>query len=80
MSGEQGDHPVQILTYDNASKKFMLVSEELEQLLEANNVRDHNIAVISIAGAFRKGKSFMLSFFLRYLNETVRFSIIYILF
>lgn len=68
---EQTDHPVQILTYDKQSKKFQLLSEELQKILEANDVGDHNIAVISIAGAFRKGKSFMLSFFLRYLNETV---------
>lgn len=69
MSAE--DHPIQILSFNKSTKKFELQSDELEKLLEDNNVRDHNIAVISIAGAFRKGKSFMLSFFLRYLNETV---------
>jgi len=34
-------------------------------------VRDKKVVVLSVAGAFRKGKSFLLDFLLRYLDRTV---------
>lgn len=50
---------------------FHLELNELETILARDDIKDHNIAVISIAGAFRQGKSFLLNFFIKYLNAQV---------
>jgi hypothetical protein len=50
---------------------FGLDEEALEKLLLADDVKDRNIVVVSVAGAFRKGKSFILDFFLRYMKSKV---------
>ncbi|XP_048486326.1 atlastin [Plutella xylostella] len=49
---------------------FTLAEEALAELLLRDDVRDRPVVVISVAGAFRKGKSFLLDFFLRYLHHT----------
>ncbi|XP_055310902.1 atlastin-like [Sitodiplosis mosellana] len=46
---------------------FHLELNNLKSILEADDIRDRHVAVVSIAGAFRKGKSFLSNFFLRYL-------------
>lgn len=48
--------------------KFILDDEALERILLQDHVKDKNIVVVSVAGAFRKGKSFLLDFLLRYMN------------
>ncbi|XP_066994905.1 atlastin-like [Anabrus simplex] len=48
---------------------FELDEIALKKVLMRTDVKDTNIVVISVAGAFRKGKSFLLDFFLRYLNS-----------
>jgi atlastin len=50
---------------------FQLDEEKLEEILLSPNVRDKKVVIVSVAGAFRKGKSFLLDFFLRYLNAQV---------
>ncbi|XP_078001092.1 atlastin-2-like [Glandiceps talaboti] len=47
---------------------FELDEEALEKILLRDNIRDKRVIVVSVAGAFRKGKSFLLDFFLRYLH------------
>ena len=47
---------------------FELDVESLENILLSDEVRDKKVVVLSVAGAFRKGKSFLLDFFIRYLN------------
>lgn len=64
----QQHQPIQILKYVKKKKAFELEREALEKILSDNDVKDCNISIVSIAGAFRKGKSFLLSFFLRYLD------------
>lgn len=51
--------------------KFELNIEALEEILWDDEVRDKPVVVLSVAGAFRKGKSFLLDYFLRYLNFKV---------
>ncbi|PVD26453.1 hypothetical protein C0Q70_14130 [Pomacea canaliculata] len=59
--------PIQIVkATDNHT--FELDEERLEEVLLRPDVRNKKVAVVSVAGAFRKGKSFLLDFFLRYLN------------
>jgi len=55
----QEDHSFDL---DLAALKKVLLSEELA---------NRKVVVLSVAGAFRKGKSFLLDYFLRFLNNKV---------
>ncbi|XP_033126667.1 atlastin-2-like [Anneissia japonica] len=48
---------------------FELCEDVLESILLQDHVKGKKVVVLSVAGAFRKGKSFLLDFFLRYLSE-----------
>ncbi|KAJ8309354.1 hypothetical protein KUTeg_014228 [Tegillarca granosa] len=48
--------------------QFELDEGILETVLLDPSIQDKKVAIVSVAGAFRKGKSFLLDFFLRYLN------------
>ncbi|CAJ0928740.1 unnamed protein product, partial [Mesorhabditis belari] len=47
---------------------FTLNEAALEKVLLDRKYADKKVAVIGVAGAYRKGKSFLLNFFLRYLQ------------
>lgn len=47
---------------------FELNEESLNEILLQNDIKDKKVVVVSVAGAFRKGKSFLLNFMLRYLE------------
>ncbi|EFP01115.1 hypothetical protein CRE_15785 [Caenorhabditis remanei] len=53
---------------EEVDHSFELNTELLEQILLNPKVADKKVAVIGVAGAYRKGKSFLLNFFLRYLT------------
>uniref|UniRef100_A0A8D3CZP1 Atlastin 3 n=1 Tax=Scophthalmus maximus TaxID=52904 RepID=A0A8D3CZP1_SCOMX len=59
--------PVQIVTVSKDDHSFGLDTEALSQILLAPEVQDKHVVVLSVAGAFRKGKSFLLDFMLRYM-------------
>uniref|UniRef100_A0A8C9Z677 Atlastin 3 n=1 Tax=Sander lucioperca TaxID=283035 RepID=A0A8C9Z677_SANLU len=59
--------PVQIVTVCKEEHSFALDTEALTRVLLAPEVRDKHVVVLSVAGAFRKGKSFLLDFMLRYM-------------
>lgn len=61
---------LQVLKYD-VDRKLVFFSKKLEDVLLKNDIKDREVAVISIAGVYRSGKSFMLNFFLRYLYSRV---------
>lgn len=58
---------VQIVT-TGPDHTFELNVEALESILLQENVKDKKVVIVSVAGAFRKGKSFLLDFFLRYMS------------
>ncbi|XP_065127870.1 atlastin-3 [Paramisgurnus dabryanus] len=67
MGTEPG--PVQIVTVNKEDHSFDLDTKALSRILLAPEVRDKNVVVVSVAGAFRKGKSFLLDFMLRYMYK-----------
>ncbi|CAG2102745.1 unnamed protein product [Medioppia subpectinata] len=60
--------PIQVLKVSD-ERRFELDLDALESILLRDTIRDKPVVVVSIAGDFRKGKSFMLNFFLRYLQS-----------
>lgn len=63
--------PVQVVSANTHDSSFTLNEKALEEILMHESVRDRPVVVVSVAGAFRKGKSFLLSFFVRYLQAKV---------
>lgn len=61
---------IQIISPVNHS--YVLHLDKLKHILEAAEIKDRQVVVVSIAGAFRQGKSFLLNFFIRYLNAQVK--------
>ena len=59
--------PIQIVIA-KGDHSFELDIEALEAILLNNNVKNKKVVVLSVAGAFRKGKSFLLDFLIRYLE------------
>jgi atlastin len=64
--------PVQIVVAHEDDHAFALDEAALERILLQEHVRDLNVVVVSVAGAFRKGKSFLLDFMLRFMYNQVR--------
>lgn len=61
--------PVQIIKKENHS--FHLDLNEMEAVLASNELKDRHAVIASIAGDLRKGKSFLASLFIKYLNAKV---------
>lgn len=62
---------IQIVKVNEEAHTFLLSEEELTRLILKNDVKNRDVVIVSVAGAFRKGKSFLLDFFLRYLYAKV---------
>uniref|UniRef100_A0A3Q3DJ86 Atlastin GTPase 1 n=1 Tax=Hippocampus comes TaxID=109280 RepID=A0A3Q3DJ86_HIPCM len=58
--------PIQVLLVKD-DHTFELDEVALSRILLAEEVRDREVVAISVAGAFRKGKSFLMDFMLRYM-------------
>ncbi|KOB73820.1 Atlastin-1 [Operophtera brumata] len=61
-------HGVQVVTVDD-DHSYQLNEVELEKILMSEKIKELPVAVVSVAGAYRGGKSFLLNFFLRYLSS-----------
>lgn len=68
---EEEAGPVQIVLANEDEHSFELDAAALEKILLQDEVKDLNVVVVSVAGAFRKGKSFLLDFMLRYMHRQV---------
>lgn len=60
---------VQIISPVNHT--FQLNLSELNAILNNDAIKDRYVVVVSIAGAYRRGKSFLMNFFLRFLQAQV---------
>lgn len=58
--------PVQVLIVKD-DHSFELDEAALNRILLSQAVRDKEVVAVSVAGAFRKGKSFLMDFMLRYM-------------
>lgn len=63
--------PIQIIKI-NDDHSYTLDETSLKKVLLNKEIKDRSVVVVSVAGNFRKGKSFLLGFFLRYLNAQVK--------
>ncbi|XP_046885106.1 atlastin-2 isoform X2 [Hypomesus transpacificus] len=66
---EEKARPIQIVLAHEDDHNFELDVVALEKLLLQDEIKDLNVVVVSVAGAFRKGKSFLLDFMLRYMHN-----------
>lgn len=62
-----GGKAVHIIKKNEASKKLELDEKALKKLFQNERFQNCELAIISVAGPLRKGKSFLLSLFVRYL-------------
>ncbi|XP_056677057.1 atlastin-1 isoform X6 [Monodelphis domestica] len=62
--------PVQVLIMKD-DHSFELDETALNRILLSEAVRDKEVVAVSVAGAFRKGKSFLMDFMLRYMYNQV---------
>uniref|UniRef100_A0A670XWG8 Atlastin GTPase 1 n=1 Tax=Pseudonaja textilis TaxID=8673 RepID=A0A670XWG8_PSETE len=61
-------HPVQVLIVKD-DHSFELDEAALNRILLSKAVCDREVVAVSVAGAFRKGKSFLMDFMLRYMHN-----------
>ncbi|KAJ8956581.1 hypothetical protein NQ317_012851 [Molorchus minor] len=52
----------------NDDHSFRLDEDALKRVLMRDEIKDRFVVVVSVAGAFRHGKSFFVRLFLRYMN------------
>lgn len=72
---KQNTGPVQLLNLssdtNNSSKGIQYNDVAVRKLFLNPKLKDRQAVIISIVGAFRKGKSFLLNYILRYLYAHV---------
>eukprot|EP00428_Durinskia_dybowskii_P063906 CAMPEP_0170381498 /NCGR_PEP_ID=MMETSP0117_2-20130122/14444_1 /TAXON_ID=400756 /ORGANISM="Durinskia baltica, Strain CSIRO CS-38" /LENGTH=654 /DNA_ID=CAMNT_0010637079 /DNA_START=66 /DNA_END=2030 /DNA_ORIENTATION=- len=61
-------HPLQIIVTGDSEKDYFVLRQENLASIIAKIPDDAKVSIVSVVGAFRTGKSFLLNFFLRYLR------------
>eukprot|EP01035_Chromulina_nebulosa_P018108 gene18108-23762_t len=61
--------PLKIINIGEDDSQFRLEDDNIKEIFDKLNNKDIKVAVVSIVGSFRTGKSFILNFFLRYLRH-----------
>ena len=74
MEGE----PLQIMKVSEEGT-VELLEDNLKKILQHPDVKDKPVAVVTVAGPFRKGKSFLLNHFVNYLGCQKSGAVSYIL-
>lgn len=62
--------PINVLKF-NKEKKLLFDKTELDEIFLQPEIKARKIVVVSIIGAFRKGKSFFLDYCLRFMYANV---------
>jgi atlastin len=70
MKGRKGE-AIQIVTVKE-DRSLGLNEAALKKILLQDKVADKPVVIVSVAGAFRKGKSFLLNLFIRFLESKVK--------
>ena len=70
MEGHAFGKSVNILKFNDVNE-ISIDKPELDQIFHHPDVKDRKMVVVSIVGAFRKGKSFFLDYCLRYMYANV---------
>eukprot|EP01138_Halocafeteria_seosinensis_P009460 gb/GECG01009668.1/.p1 GENE.gb/GECG01009668.1/~~gb/GECG01009668.1/.p1 ORF type:complete len:638 (+),score=94.25 gb/GECG01009668.1/:1-1914(+) len=65
---EDMGRPVQIISIDEKGTQFHLNKEMLQEVVSRVPSADMKVSLVSVVGAFRTGKSFLLDILLRYLK------------
>ena len=66
--------PVSVMKF-STDNKVLIEKPELDKMFLDPEVKTRKIVIVSIIGAFRKGKSFFLDYCLRYMYANVSFCI-----
>lgn len=67
-------HPVSIQITNTEKNEITLNTTALDEIFLHSEVKDRKIVIVSIIGAFRKGKSFFMDYCLRFMYGNVSFS------
>lgn len=67
--------PVTVLKFENSNGGFHVDNKALKSLFLHEKVKNRKVVLFSLAGSFRRGKSFYLDYCLRYLYANVSISI-----
>lgn len=70
--------PVHIMeiTENNGKKEFFNCFKVIDAILLQLDVKDRKIVIVSVIGEYRKGKSFLLGYCLRFMYANVSFRLI----
>lgn len=72
MSHPHG-RPVTVMKFSDTGE-VLVDNEELEKIFNHEEIQDRKAVVISLIGAFRGGKSYLLNYCLRFLYANVSFN------